>query len=107
MKRTGASPLSIPRREVAIVLVSQGVSLALPLPLSHTVSAPSEAWRFLQGESPCWVRANHPPIPSVAMMKEEPSSVRGVTFGKRKPRRWGRDVSDLNEPGNRDTNLSG
>ena len=23
-------------------------------------------WRFLQGESPCWVRANHPPIPSVA-----------------------------------------
>jgi len=39
------------------------------------------------------------------MMKEEPSSVRGVTFGKRKPRRWGRDVSDLNEPGNRDTNF--
>jgi len=29
------------------------VSPVPPLPLSHSVSAPSEAWRFLQGESPC------------------------------------------------------
>ena len=27
-------------------------------------------WRFLQGESPCWVRANHPPIPSVATVRK-------------------------------------
>jgi len=24
----------------------------------------------LQGESPCWVRANHPPIPSVAIVRK-------------------------------------
>jgi len=29
-----------------------------------------EAWRFLQGESPCWVRSNQPPIPSVAVVEE-------------------------------------
>ena len=27
-------------------------------------------WRFLQGESPCWVRASHPPIPSVAAVRK-------------------------------------
>ncbi|WP_139176464.1 hypothetical protein [Natronincola peptidivorans] len=30
------------------------------------VSAPSKAWHFLQGGSPCWARSNQPPIPSVA-----------------------------------------
>jgi hypothetical protein len=25
---------------------------------------------FLQGESPCWVRSNPPPIPSVAVVTE-------------------------------------
>ena len=34
------------------------------------VSAPSEAWRFLQGESPCRVRPNQPPVPSVAVGEE-------------------------------------
>ena len=34
------------------------------------VSAPSEAWRFLQGESPCQGRANHPLVPSVAVVEE-------------------------------------
>jgi len=29
-----------------------------------------EAWRFLQGGSPCWVRSNQPPIPSVAVVEE-------------------------------------
>jgi len=29
-----------------------------------------EAWRFLQGESPFWVRSNQPPIPSVAVVEE-------------------------------------
>ena len=33
--------------------------------------APSEAWRFLQGESPCGVRTNHPLLPSVATATEE------------------------------------
>ena len=31
-----------------------------------TVSAPSEAWCFLQGESPCRVRFSQPPVLSVA-----------------------------------------
>jgi predicted nuclease of predicted toxin-antitoxin system len=34
------------------------------------VSVPSEAWRFLQGESPCRVRPNQPPVPSVAVGEE-------------------------------------
>ena len=38
--------------------------------MAEIVSAPSEAWRFLQGESPCQVRVNHPPVPSVAVMEE-------------------------------------
>ena len=33
--------------------------------------APSEAWRFLQGASPCGVRINHPLLPSVATATEE------------------------------------
>ena len=35
------------------------------------VSAPSAAWRFLQGESPCGVRISHPLLPSVATATEE------------------------------------
>src|SRR5437899_6607954 len=35
------------------------------------VSAPSKAWRFLQGESPCGVRINHPLLPSVATATAE------------------------------------
>ena len=38
--------------------------------ITQTVSAPSEAWRFLQGERPCRTRPNQPFVPSVAMMKE-------------------------------------
>ena len=30
------------------------------------IGAPSEAWRFWQGESPCGVRPNQPLLPSVA-----------------------------------------
>ena len=30
------------------------------------VSAPSEAWCILQGESPCRARVSHPPVSSVA-----------------------------------------
>ena len=37
----------------------------------QAVSAPSKAWRFLQGESPCGVRTNHPLLPSVATATEE------------------------------------
>ena len=38
--------------------------------LTQTVGAPSEAWRFSQGESPCRTRPNQPFVPSVAVMKE-------------------------------------
>ena len=38
--------------------------------VSFAVSAPSEAWRFLRGESPLWVRTNHQPIPSVAIVRK-------------------------------------
>jgi len=44
-----------------------------PLPggrLKRDVSAPSEAWRFLPGESPGRVRASHPPVSSVAPLAE-------------------------------------
>ncbi len=34
------------------------------------VSAPGEAWRFLQGESPCYTKSNQQHKPSVAHMKE-------------------------------------
>ena len=33
--------------------------------------APSEARRFLQGESPCRVRTSHPLVPSVGTVEEE------------------------------------
>jgi hypothetical protein len=31
---------------------------------------PSEAWCYQQGGSPCQGRANHPPVPSVAVVEE-------------------------------------
>jgi hypothetical protein len=34
------------------------------------VRAPSEAWRFLQGASPCGVRSHQPLLPRVALVKE-------------------------------------
>jgi hypothetical protein len=34
------------------------------------VSAPSAAWCFLQGASPCLARPNQPPVPSVAGMEK-------------------------------------
>ena len=45
---------------------SAPASLRLPARLSASVSAPSEAWRFLQGGSPCGARSNQPLLPSVA-----------------------------------------
>ena len=35
------------------------------------VSAPSEAWCILQGESPCRERVSHPPVSSVAPVAEQ------------------------------------
>ena len=49
---------------------SQAESTPAPARVTQTVSAPSEAWRFLQGESPCRTRSNQPFVPSVAVMKE-------------------------------------
>jgi hypothetical protein len=37
---------------------------------SRVRCAPSEAWRFLQGERPCLIRSNQPPVPSVACPAE-------------------------------------
>ncbi len=34
------------------------------------VIAPSEAWRILQGESPCRERVSHPPVSSLAPVAE-------------------------------------
>jgi hypothetical protein len=39
-------------------------------PLSSSVIAPREARRILQGESPCRVRASHPPVSSLASVAE-------------------------------------
>jgi len=39
-------------------------------PVLLNVSAPSEAWCTLQGESPCPVRFNQPPVSSVALEAE-------------------------------------
>jgi hypothetical protein len=47
-----------------------GFAVPAPAQVTQTVSAPSEAWRFLQGESPCRTRPNQPIVPSVAVMKE-------------------------------------
>ena len=38
--------------------------------MSLNVDAPGEAWRFLQGESPCYSKSNQQNKPSVAHMKE-------------------------------------
>jgi len=43
-------------------------SAALQVRKHLNVRAPSKAWRFLQGASPCGVRFSPPPLPSVASM---------------------------------------
>ena len=42
-------------------------------PVSFIVIVPSEAWRILRGASPRRVRANHPPVSSVAPAAERPN----------------------------------
>jgi len=69
--------------------------------LTQTVGAPSEAWRFLQGESPYRTRPNQPFVPSVAVMKENANigSRYTVYFEKISALKiW--DASNFNEPGN-------
>ena len=44
--------------------------------LTPNVSAPSEAWRFFQGVSPCQVRSSQPPVPRVASGEEVEDSER-------------------------------
>ena len=46
------------------------INLSLSLLRGLGVSAPSEAWCILQGESPCRVRISHPPVSSVAPVAE-------------------------------------
>ena len=49
---------------------------ATVLPLRSTTAPDAwryrakQAWRLLQGESPCRVRASHPPVASLASMAE-------------------------------------
>jgi len=71
----GVEPTRLRRPVAGMVGPAAEVTSGGSLPESprgsrRAVSAPSEAWRFLRGESPLWVRANHPPIPSVATMEE-------------------------------------
>ncbi len=63
---TNFRAFSRPEQNPALKVLSTPVHL----PLTQTVSAPSEAWRFLQGERPCRTRSNQPIVPSVAVMKE-------------------------------------
>lgn len=39
-------------------------------PVMAAVSAPRKVWLIWSGESPGMVRANHPPLPSVAPLAE-------------------------------------
>ena len=43
------------------------------------VSAPGEAWRFLQGANPCYSKSNQQDKPSVAHMKERKKAAGGQT----------------------------
>jgi hypothetical protein len=73
---TGLPPIGALRQDNAPLLQAFRYSNESPLRSSlqrpnPAVSAPSEAWRFLQGESPCRIRPNQPFVPSVAVVKEE------------------------------------
>src|SRR2546427_743479 len=73
----------------------------LPPLQRSTVKAPSEAWRFLQGESPCGVRINHPLLPSVATATAEvetPNKSVEAYTGKHAGRRRDRDLQSLIQP---------
>src|SRR5262245_32660752 len=61
-------------------------SLRLLARLTAGVRAPSEAWRFLQGASPCGARSNQPLLPSVAPVKEVRTERHGRSV-HRAPRR--------------------
>ena len=59
-----------------------------------TLLVRQEAWRFLKGESPLWVRSNQPSMPSVATMEKVARTIQGVpnsnsrrggTLGNRRP----------------------
>ena len=72
-KRAPDAGESVPSQAVFYALsffCLDGVPPPTPARVTQTVGAPSEAWRFLQGESPCRTRSNQPFVPSVAMMKE-------------------------------------
>jgi hypothetical protein len=52
--------------------------------LTAGVIAPRKAWRLLQGESPCRVRARHPPVSSLASMAESQLYTRRTRWAKRR-----------------------
>src|SRR6266571_7504281 len=65
-----------PPKAVRAVFLPDGDGVQPPLRcgcpprLTPSVVAPRQAWRLLQGESPCRVRARHPPVSSLASMAE-------------------------------------
>jgi hypothetical protein len=52
--------------------------------LTPSVLAPRQAWRLLQGASPCRVRASHPPVASLASMAESWWYTRRTRWAKRR-----------------------
>ena len=52
------------------ICIEKGIPLFFRQQVSSIVSAPSEAWCILQGESPCRVRVSHPPVSSLACVAE-------------------------------------
>ena len=69
--KCGALPALAGKRPQTADSASSGFVRHIPhLPVTPAVGAPSEAWRFLQGERPCRIRPNQPIVPSVAVMKE-------------------------------------
>ena len=65
-----------------------------------SVSAPSEAWRFLWGGSPHRVRSNQPPVPRVASGEEavEPNEPGEAYTGNHVDRRGDRTSQSLIQP---------
>jgi hypothetical protein len=47
-----------------------GLQVAARAKISSKRWRAKRTWRFLQGESPCWVRANHSLIPSIATVRK-------------------------------------
>jgi hypothetical protein len=64
-------PAVAPASPLVLMTGRNGTLSALKTLLNRPrVIAPRQAWRLLQGESPCRVRVSHPPVSSLASMAE-------------------------------------